>query len=87
MQAAGGDPPGGGGDRAQRAQYPAGDEPADRGGGHRDDRQGDAGGDQQLRPVQGELAETRHADRRLGRRDGGAGDYLALLVEVQHGVR
>ena len=66
VQAAGGDPPGGGGDRAQRAQHPAGDEPADRGGGHRDDRQGDAGGDQQLLPVEGELPQTRHAERRLG---------------------
>ena len=36
VQAAGGDPPGGGGDCAQRAQHPAGQEPADRGGGHRD---------------------------------------------------
>jgi hypothetical protein len=48
VQAAGGDSPGGGGDRAQRAQHPAGDDPADRGGGHRDDRQGDGRDDQQL---------------------------------------
>ena len=46
VQAAGGDPPGGGGDRAQRAQHPAGDDPADRGGGHRDGGQGDGADDQ-----------------------------------------
>ena len=49
VQAAGGDPPGGGGDRAQRAQHPSGDEPAESDGGDRDDGQGDAGLEQQLR--------------------------------------
>ena len=35
VQAAGGDPPGGGRDRAQRAQHPARQQPADRDGRHR----------------------------------------------------
>jgi hypothetical protein len=87
VQAAGGDPAGGAGDRAQRAQHPAGDEPADRGGGHRDDRQGDAGDDQQLLPVHGDLPQTRDADRRLCRLGGGDGYYFASLVEEEHWVR
>src|SRR5215469_10028103 len=78
VQAASGDPAGGGGDRAQRAQHPAGDEPADRGGGHRDDRQGDSGGDQQLLPVEGDLSQTRHLDLRLCLQDEGLGDFDAL---------
>src|SRR5262249_57832353 len=72
---AGGDRAGGGGDRAQGAKPPAGDEPADRGGGRRDDRQGDAGDDRQLLPVHGDLPKTRHADRRLWRRGGGGGHF------------
>jgi tetratricopeptide (TPR) repeat protein len=63
VQAACGDPPGGGGDRAQRAQYPPGDDPADRDGDHRDGREGDGGGDQQMVPVEGDLRESR-VDRR-----------------------
>ncbi len=70
VQAAGGDPPGGSGDRAQRAQHPAGDEPADRGGGDRDDRQGDGGGDQQLPLVVVDLSlGLAHQFSPLSRRD------------------
>jgi hypothetical protein len=48
VQVAGRDPAGGGGDRSQRAQDPAGHDPAERDGHHGDDRQGDGGPDQQL---------------------------------------
>jgi hypothetical protein len=69
VQAAGGDPAGRGGDGAQRAQHPAGDDPADRDGGHCDDRQGDTGGDQQLRPAEADVPEARRLDRRPWGRD------------------
>ncbi len=55
VQAAGGDPAGGGGDRAQRAQHPAGQQPADGGGRHRKDPQCDGRGDKQYLPVEGDL--------------------------------
>jgi hypothetical protein len=55
VQAASGDPPGGGGDRAQRAQHAARQQPPgpDRSRGH--DAQGDGGPDQQQPPVDGDL--------------------------------
>ena len=55
VQAAGGDPPGGGRDRVQRAQHPAGQQPADGGGRHPKDPQRDGRGDQQYLPVEGDL--------------------------------
>jgi hypothetical protein len=72
VQTAGGDPPGGSGDRAQRAQNPAGDEPADPGGGHRDDRQGDGAADQQLPHVVVDLPKSRLVSRALGLQKDGA---------------
>ena len=79
---------GGGGDRAQRAQHPAGDEPTDRGGGHRDDRQGDAGDDQQLLPCPWlDLPhEARHVVESLLAAGAAMGTDFALLVEREHWV-
>ena len=48
MQVAGRDPPGGGGDGPDRAQHPAGDEPAEQHGEHGDDGQGDREVDQKV---------------------------------------
>jgi hypothetical protein len=78
VQAAGGDPPGGGGHRAQRAQHPAGDDPAYRGGGHRDDRQGDGAGDQQQPLGVGDLRLGLR--NRLSLLSGGQGRRLLNLL-------
>ena len=75
VQAAGGDPPGGGGDRAQRAQHPAGDDPADRGGRHRDARQQD-GADEHDLPLVVVDAKLRIGEQRSLLGGGGAGRPL-----------